>query len=373
MARLHTLCLLLLLLLTSKVYAQTPTDKTGYKDFVIADKNILLLSKDGTLKLIPQEADKQKSTIDTDAPIVAIDVDSKGNIVAADTDSLIKTYDTRQQTWRVFTSYDDKLSSILFNSHNQCFLITNKGIVDVATNTTYFPDSSFSKNHQVHYRPNQGWFGLPVCYMDRHDNIWLGFDHGEWGGDVFVFNTSNRAFTPVKIDSVQMTMNPVSAFCEDQQSVYMSGGLSHMFLTHGSIIKFQDGTGRPMLLSKDRKTPVEAEFIDLTTGKKRMQSGTTWKVGQMIGPSAYNPANNCLYFYSQNGFYKGDIRTDLSDIKNWQNILKPKLTWTGGRANAVGPAINVLKMQFTANDKLFFLTEHEGLGIYDGKNVRFIR
>ncbi|MFD2569054.1 hypothetical protein ACFSUS_00320 [Spirosoma soli] len=146
-----------------------------------------------------------------------------------------------------------------------------------------------------------------------------------------------------------MTMNPVSAFCEDQQSVYMSGGLAHMILVHGSIITFKDGVGRMMLLSENRETPVKAEFIDPTTGKKQTQTGTTWTGGQMIGPSAYNPVVNCLYFYSQDGFFKGSLRTDLSDIKHWQNVLKPKLTWTGGRPNAVGPAMNVLKMQFAAD------------------------
>lgn len=81
----------------------------------------------------------------------------------------------------------------------------------------------------------------------------------------------------------------------------------------------------------------------------------------------------CLYFYSQTSFYKGNRRADLSDIKHWQNVLKPTLTWNSGRSNAAGPAMNVLKMQFTADGKLFFLTEYEGIGIYDGKNVRFVR
>ena len=137
--------------------------------------------------------------------------------------------------------------------------------------------------------------------MDQRDRIWIGFDYGEWGGDVFAFDTRKQTFIRLTIDGVQMNTNPVNSFCEDSQSVYMSGGISHMMLTHGSIIKFKDQTGSTFLLSKNRETSEKVTF-DGPDGKKKSETWVTWKGGHQIGPVAYNPTDGCLYFYSQHGF-----------------------------------------------------------------------
>ncbi|UFH56464.1 hypothetical protein [Spirosoma sp. KNUC1025] len=359
---------LLLLIQTGTTYAQ-PTN--GYKDFILSGKNVILLTKTGELKRIDVASGEPGSSIDTDVPIVALSADRQGNIVAGDTNHQIKSYDTKLKTWHHLAPYTNKLIHIVFNSQNQCFLITSKGIVDVASQAVYFPDSSLSRNNQI--RLKNRWFESPVCFVDHQDKLWLGFNYGEWGGDVFVFDTRKRAFAPLQTDSLKMTTNPVNGFCEDQQSVYMAGGVSHMFLTHGSIIRFTDGVATSVLQSKDRETEVEMVFDDPKTGTKQKRIGKTWRGGHQIGPIAYNPANKQLYFYSQNGFFSGSPNADLSDIKQWETILKPALSRTGGSPHAAGLSINVRKMLFTANGTLLFLSEREGIGVYDGKKLRFVR
>jgi len=143
-------------------------------------------------------------------------------------------------------------------------------------------------------------------------------------------------------------------------------------LTHGSIYRFTNEIATPVLLSKDKETPMEVLMNDPLTGKKSKQIGITWKGGHRIGPSAYNPTNNCLYFYSQFGIFNAKLGTNLADIKKWQKVFEPKLLWTSGSRYAAGPAMNVLKMQFTTGGTLLFLTEHNGLGVFNGKTVRFI-
>ncbi|AKD56680.1 hypothetical protein [Spirosoma radiotolerans] len=352
-------------------WSQVISAQTGYKDFSINGKTILLQSKSGKLKLIKGVTNKQPLVLTTDAPIVASAIDREGNIVVGDTNHFIKSFDEHQKTWHTIGSYTDKLSSIVFDKKNQCFLITNKGIVDFQSNTLYFPDSSFSQNKQIRYTGS--WFDSPVCFLDSRDKLWLGFDQGEWGGNVYVFNTQERAFIRLNTKEADMELNPVNGFCEDQQNVYMSGGLSHIMLTHGSIYRFTNEIATPVLLSKDKETPMEFLMNDPLTGKKSKQIGITWKGGHRIGPSAYNPTNNCLYFYSQFGIFNAKLGTNLADIKKWQKVFEPKLQWTGGSRYAAGPAMNVLKMQFTADGTLLFLTEHNGLGVFDGKSLRFIQ
>lgn len=355
----------------SSNYGQTPNKQSGYKDFTLTDsQGILLLTKTGQLKWLTSLADKDGVVLSTTAPVVASTIDREGAIVIGDTNHLLQTYDSRQKTWRVLSTYAGKLTGIIFNSRNQCFLITDQGIVDVQSHTNYFPGSSFYTNNQIRYQ--QGWFYPPVSFLDYQDNLWLGFDHGEWGGDVFAFDTRQRAFRRLQTEQIGMTRNPVNGFCDDQKNVYMSGGVSHMFLSHGSIIRFTNGVGTPVLLSKDRETPTEMIVEDPKTGKKQKQMWTTWKGGHRIGPVAYNPSDKHLYFYSQFGIFKGDPKTNLSDIKRWKSVLEPNLSWTAGSPNAAGPAMNVLKMKFTVDGTLLFLTEHNGLGVYGDNKLRFI-
>ncbi|GAB3032216.1 hypothetical protein [Spirosoma pulveris] len=362
--------LVLLFVNRETVRGQEVSKEVRYKDFSLVGKSLLLLTRSGRLDLFNSLTAKQAIPVQTAAPVVAATIDREGTIVIGDTNHSIQAYNSRQKTWRVLSTYTDKLTGIVFNSQNQCFLITDKGIVDVQTHTTYFPDSSFYTNRQIRY--TRGWFSPPVSFLDYQDNLWLGFNHGEWGGDVFSFDTRRHAFRQLQTEQIRMTTNPVNGFCDDRQNVYMSGGVSHMFLTHGSISRFSNGLATPVLQSKDKETPVEVMMEDPRTGKKKKQRLITWKGGHRIGPMAYNPVNTCLYFYSQFGIFKGSPTADLSDIKKWLNTLKLNLKWTANSPYAAGPAMNVLKMQFTPDGTLLFLTEHNGLGVYTGKNLRYI-
>lgn len=346
-------------------------DKAGYRDFVLDGKKIWLLTNSGKLKVVDWASVKIiESEIRTDTSVVAVAKDRAGSIIISDASNKIRQFDKINRRWLPLSQYDGKLTGIVFDAKNQCYAITDSGIVNTNKHERFFPDSTFRLNKQI---KNTGrWFDIPAYYMDKDNRIWVGFDYGEWGGNVFCFDSRNTSFVKLTIDSVQMNTNPVSSFCEDANSVYMSGGVTHIFLTHSSILKFKNETASPIFLSKDREMAEKGTFKG-PDGKKKTETWTTMKGGHRIGPAAYNPRNKALYFYSQYGIFKGNLTNNLATIENWSIVLKPKLEWTGGRSNAVGPTMNVSKMQFSPNGTLFFLSEHNGLGIYDGKALRFIR
>jgi len=60
-------------------------------------------------------------------------------------------------------------------------------------------------------------------------------------------------------------------------------------------------------------------------------------------------------------------------MSKWALVFKPSLRWTNGQKNAVGPAMNVLKMLFAPDGTLFFLTEQDWLGTYKDKTLRFVK
>jgi hypothetical protein len=95
--------------------------------------------------------------------------------------------------------------------------------------------------------------------------------------------------------------------------------------------------------------------------------------GEYIGPAAFNEADKCVYFYCQYGIYKGDPATDLSVIANWKKVIAPKLHWKYGQPDAVGSPMNVLKMAFAPNGKLYLITQNDGIGVYDGAKFALLQ
>ena len=90
---------------------------------------------------------------------------------------------------------------------------------------------------------------------------------------------------------------------------------------------------------------------------------------QYIGPATFNKQENCIYFYSHQGIFRGNTKDDLSKIENWEKIIKPTLHWTNGQSNAVGSPMNVTKIQVMDRNKFFFVSKNDGIGLYTGGNL----
>ena len=111
-------------------------------------------------------------------------------------------------------------------------------------------------------------------------------------------------------------------------------------------------------------------------GKKQTDSVKKIKnliAGECISPATFSPFDSSIYFYSQNGFFKGNVKTELSKINNWEVIVKPNFTWTNGRSNAVDSPINVLKIIPVDRNKILFLTEKDGIGLLNGNKLKMIK
>jgi hypothetical protein len=91
--------------------------------------------------------------------------------------------------------------------------------------------------------------------------------------------------------------------------------------------------------------------------------------GEYIGPGASSPSDKNIYFYSQNGIFEGRPGTDLSVIDKWKKIFTPTLHWSNGQPDAVGFPMNVLQLIFIAPNRFIFLSQLDGIGLYDGQKV----
>jgi hypothetical protein len=95
--------------------------------------------------------------------------------------------------------------------------------------------------------------------------------------------------------------------------------------------------------------------------------------GEYIGPATFNEYNNSIYYYSQEGIKKGNLDNDLSKKENWEIVIKPKLQWKYGQPDAVGSPMNVLKLQTLDENELIFLSQNDGIGLFNGKELIMLK
>ena len=228
--------------------------------------------------------------------------------------------------------------------------MADAGVQELNNHKFYFPDSSL--NRQTTYKR---WFREPVYFLDHEDNIWIGFGYGEWGGDLFVFNIPSRHFIIPRLGNFNIELNPVKSICSDGEKVFVSTGLQHREFS-GSIIEFDHFLARTILASR----------LEMDMNNKPVE-------GEYIGPATFNKADHSIYFYSQNGIFKGNPEKDLSAVGMWEKVVSPELYWSSGQPDAIGSPMNVLKMEFANEGTLVFLSQLNGVGIYDGKTITLIR
>ena len=348
MIRYLSLFLLSINLLTS--CSAKKKQRQNFKDFVIIGDTISAITTEGQVKVFSAiDGAPIQSPIQIDSGIATIRNDRKGNIIISK-DQKIYLVSHKDGSLKSIGKYKGVISATLFDTNNHLYVVTDQGITDAMSKDTWLPDS-FRSNLK------SGW-GMPETnFIDKNDNIWVGFGHGEWGGKLFIFNTAKRVFVKPGFQNDEGILPVISLF-EIQDAVYASCGLEH-FETSGSIIRF-DKFKPTYILASD-------SYRDTTKTKDGFIHG------EYIGPATYNLQDKHIYFYSQNGIFKGDPLKVLSKISSWQRVLQPKLHWRNGQAHAVGSPMNVLKMQFATNGNLLFLTQEDGIGLYDGKKLKLVQ
>lgn len=350
MKKIFTNIILLTLLLASSFAGHA---ETQFKDILVSNNVVWALKSNGNIKLFDATSGKQlDKNISADTDIILITKDKNGNLVTANKQKQIKKYDESKNVWEVIGQYDAEPFGILIDSKGSYYSITEKGIQDIATKKFYFNNNSM--NHQITYKDK---WGKPYCfYIDHNDNIWLGFGYGEWGGNLFAFQTTEKKFLDLSLGGFEIALYPIKSFFEDSSSVYISAGLQHM-MTSGIIVKV-DNLKASILLNSDSHW-----------SESDKDSTKTMIDGEYIGPSTFNPFSNSIYFYSQNGIFCGEKTKDLSKIENWEKVVSPKLTWKYGQPDAVGSPMNVLKLCIIDKTRFVFLSQNNGIGLYDGQKI----
>jgi outer membrane protein assembly factor BamB len=321
------------------------------KDCYVTNKYIWILRGDGAITRINPETNTIYDSLKFNKKIVSIGKSINDTIYAADENgSIFRIFDNRDTNFLWNTN--QIVQNFVFTSVNKCFLIVDKGIYEPENARLYY-ENAFSNGTMKHF--NTPSWEPSSTFIDKENNIWLGFSAGEWGGDIIIFSTDNLRY--IKFRERQKDrcyVRPVRSFFQTDSTMYAVTSLQHMSSINSSIIEITD-TCRYFF-----ESPVyKSNYIDDAENLYKKQE-------IYMGPAVFNNKDNSIYFYSQFGIFKGNIKNDLGKLENWHLVLKTKFMWHYGMPDAVGYGMNVSKMFFEAN-KFFVVSPDNGILVWDGK------
>lgn len=278
--------------------------------------------------------------------------------------------DGRWQLWQQFPN--DTLLEMAFNSANELLLITHRGVLDVATGQKYF----HKFEHSAIRNPNK-WFEHPSTMMDHSDQLWFSFDFGEWGGDLFIFDTHKKAF----VWNDATCMGSLSGMADAGDRYYVSNSSAHMMST-GTLYEIRQG-GAELLFSSKMHRPAPAAKRALpelppNPTKEQIQAAAEalrkqlieaqlqleeMFNGEYIGALAWSVAENRLYVNTGKGLFRMEPEGDFADMQ------QRDLLWLHKTCDLNG----IVAFTMTGVKQGIFLNGYGALGLFSGNRIVLVR
>jgi hypothetical protein len=323
----------------------------GVKDCFVQDGHIWLLDNAGVVWRLNDRNFSAKRVFTGSHKILAIAEDSGQNIIAADsTGSIFRIEGTH--TVQLYNT-KDKVLHLLRLKNKALYTITDRYIY-FGEEDRLFYQNAFTR-YSVYFRNYTHW--NPSCvFVDNDLNIWLGFDEGEWGGDIIIFSTLDSRFYSLEEKQIKgCYVMPVRSLFQADSLVYASTSLQHMNSLEGAIEQLTDSC------------------ITVFESHNGDSAHQTYKGEPLyIGPTLYREKDSSFYFYCQYGVFKSRNKKITEHISGWDLVCEVDLQWQFGQPHAVGHSMNVTKM-FFEGDRLFLISPANGVLIWDGKEKTLLR
>jgi len=343
-----------------------------FVNFELANNKIYVLHADGDIKIFDDSNGKLLDTYSQKSKITTLTKDHTGNIIIADAANDVKRLSSDNQWLTIASLKGDQLLRVLFDNRDNCFLITQKGLFDLENNKNYLPDRHFAHSEWA-YHGSPFWESLDNdigAYIDNNNNIWIDFNHGEWGNDLFVFNQQTHSFIPVKgYGGVP--------YYEANNQLFST---THSWLWF-TLIKYSPVYDKDKHLIEFEGTKIYS--IEDVYGYQTKKQNTS-DIDIFPGNSAYNTLDNNFYFISSNGLRKTKISapihkfSDFTPVKNFmfpKNITKANEYYDGAKHQIRienGYPQYVSKLEFTSKGKLVLLPSSYGVWLFDGKKLTIV-
>ena len=338
-----------------------------YQNFVLANERIYVLHADSTVKIFDDNTGKVVETYALRPQIKMLLQDHNGNVIIVDSKNSVKKLTAEKKWVTVASCAEDKLFGVAFNNDNDCFLITRKGILNVNTQKEYLPgrelyhsESALSGREAFQSADND-----MSTYVDKDNNLWVYFGHGEWGSDMFIFDTKKSTFT-------EMNGWITPPFYEANNHLFSV--ISDFHDTY--IVQYDKLYDNNKVISLFKGKEVYKTSADYT------YPGGPTNFNFSIGAFTFNKADESFYFITSKGLNK--INPSIRSVKLFGNSVRlnsfiyPKSSTKAYEfydhqkkeikfENAYPQSVS--KLQFTTKGKLVMLAPWNGVWLFDGKKL----
>ncbi len=372
--------------MTQCAWAQNSIDSVEYKKVTSNNYRSYLL-RDHKLYTITMNSDIlvwDLNTLDTLATIRrdssffydALAADCNNNVYAATSSGLIVRI---QPDFSLQQVYKHKywIHEFCFNSNNELFLADYKGVFSTNTKRYWKRFTHHAKGVNLYrhfyflkFRLKK-YFSIPyISYLDQHDRWWMIGCYGEFGGEVEVFDTKHRKIMDQELNDLGPgSLSPQSVFEDSNGNVFITSGLQHL-KGFGCIYKISSDYNITEIVNS-------ADFEQEALTTISIDSNGTIEVIGCIGnelvidAGAWNTAENKLYFYSNHGFYSCTV-PDTGLVNELTLVASPLIQWHPDKPGAE-PEVSMRAMEFLPDNRLLFMTDAHGFGLYDGKKFVMFR
>jgi len=350
---------------------------TNYKEFEVVGNIVYAVTKGDSLVRFNLETKKKRILSKSAVSLVKnanseiLFIDKKGNVCKQ----------IKANKFEVINSLKANLFyKILVDNHDEVVVFSDKAIH--YKKSEYIPifDSPFYRKAGRRKRSD---FLIPAdfLFLDKNNYLWFAYDAGEWGGDVCFFDLQNEKFIYDIYDNNGSEFpynffigSGIKGITSVSETIYVTSSKMHFYLS-GDISKIKKVAGNYQICDNNSfltRTSVDTlrNWYKNDTEEKLKERQKSF-IEEYLGPIQFNPFNNSVYYYSNFGFFKLEEFDDCIFLKKF--LFKPWIYWSDGLSDAVGYQMNVTKFEFISENELVFLTTNNGIGYYNGTEVKYFQ
>lgn len=368
--------------------------KTNFKEFEVLDDEIYAVTKNDSLIVFNFRNDKITKII---LGVVSITKNHKNEIIFINKQNKIIHFKSKKNKKNEIVCDPYKL---IVDKNNVPVLISSKGIIyndklfeliNIKYDYRYYHIKSLEDKTKVFKKPD-------LVFLDSKSRLWLTYDRGEFGEDILFFDLEKKVFFEEEYLTIDVDYNhnrenndryfqdlkktfpdkikttitdtlykfpyqipiryPIRGIAEKEGKLFISQSLMH-FTVNSRFLLLNDFD------ENDFYKSLNLECLLFECGEF-----TAFGPKVLLGPIVLNKFNNEVYLYTNKGFFK--ISNSESQFTK-EFIFRPWIFWSATNRNNLGYDINVTKFEFISENEMIFLTTNNGIGYFNGTQVKYFQ
>lgn len=374
--------------------------KANYKDFMVINQNVYAITSGDSLVVFNFKNNQIQMVI----PNMKAIAKTSGNAIFYVNCKMQLYITTDFKDSKLIDSIRGNLPRILVDKSDNYVVVTSDGIF--FKENFYVPETELQRRGYLSNRNlKSDLIRYPnLIYLDQKEKIWLTYDNGEFGNNIYFFDLKSKVFLEPDYLYLMAKNKKAKYFGTDQykkdlldsfpdhikkvknQLVYKFP--NNLPIYHGvkgiaenkegdilisqSLMHFSVQGCLGLYTASEIKNFYYSDRIRnvLEYSSKFKENDSLAILQEYLGPTCYNPFDHSFYYYSDKGFFK-ILKT--KDVYSKELFFKPLITWTFGMSHSVGYEMNVKKFEFISSNELIFLTSNNGIGYFDGKVVKYFK